>query len=722
MAEVDVPQSILQREAQALDTFLKTTTEHPESFAAPSKQLSQQALKLTKTLYDHAKVEEEDTIGRVGDLGELLIEGFDSEQVWQELELQNEPLYEHLNDLTAALLEDGEDVDLEADFLGDAESDEVSGEESFESGEESAESGQVSDGNESEESMSDDDEEAAQQAKAMREAIRAKGPGEEKGKRAKRGPLDDQFFNFDEMARFADEGEGGGGLLTNTGDSDEEDIYSLMYGDGADDDESDDEPKSKQKKRSRQDMADLDPEERRLEQVLNKTRKTLQVDDDDDDDDEGLFDSDGSDVGAEDAYFEDFFAEPTAKRRRGPESDESEISGEEDEEAMDEDPFSEEGSDMMNVDADDKEEDEEDSEEDDEDGAGLSTHQKEQRDREKMIRKMEREMMSDGRRDDATMTSTGNLGVSSFEAHQRHLLKKTEKMEEELVGKKRWTLGGEVKAAQRGTNTLLAEDLDFEMATKAAPIISAEVTKSLEDTIKRRILDHVFDDPIRKLDKPDRGDYRARAPDLDQEKSKKSLSQIMEDEYTAQTQPGAAKDAEKDKMTEQQKECLLLFKSVCMRMDALANAHFTPLKVKEELDVVPLKDAAAIHLEDVTPATVSNATLLAPEELYKTSSRGATRGESEWTTEEKRALRRERKKQHAKSVAEQESEKRREAILHPDKKKSTTVAEALQIIAKGPNTTISKNSDRTHYTSSTAFQKITEAAASSSSSSAPSKR
>lgn len=346
--------------------------------------------------------------------------------------------------------------------------------------------------------------------------------------------------------------------------------------------------------------------------------------------------------------------------------------------------------------------------EEDEEEAGLSSHQKAQREQEKKIRKMEREMLSENKRDDATMTSTGDLGVSSFEMHQRHLQKKTEKFEDELVGKKRWTFGGEVKARQRGTNTLLEEDLDFEMATKAAPIISAEVTKSLEDTIKRRIVDRVFDDPIRRLEKPVRGDYRDRAPDLDQEKSKKSLSQIMEDEYVQQTQGGAATSQE-DKMPEQHKECLQLFKSICMRMDALANAHFTPLKVKEELDVVPFKDAAAIRLEEVTPATVSNATLLAPEELYKTTSKGDVRGESEWTTEEKRAQRRERKKQHAKARAEDEVEKRREAILHPERKKKTTVAEALQVIAKGPNTTISKNSDRTHYTSSTAFQKITEA-------------
>lgn len=650
-------------------------------------------------LDETAKVEEEDTIGRVGDLTELLVEGFDSEQVWQELELQNEPLYEHLTDLTEALLEDGDEVDLESDFLGAAEDEEGSHSDSFEESEEDGVSGESGSAMESDGSMDEGDEEAALQAKQMRAAIRANGEKEERSTSKRRHPLDDQFFNFDDMARFADEGETGGGLLTGANDSDDEDIYSMMYGGGDDGDDSDHEPKKKKKKRQHDDMADLDPEERKLEQALNKKRKTLDMDDDDEEGDD-LFGSEGSDVDAEDAYFEDFFAEPTARRGGGHDSESDEEMPE-----LEELSENDESGSLMDASEDDMDVDED---EEDEEEAGLSSHQKAQREQEKKIRKMEREMLSENKRDDATMTSTGDLGVSSFEMHQRHLQKKTEKFEDELVGKKRWTFGGEVKARQRGTNTLLEEDLDFEMATKAAPIISAEVTKSLEDTIKRRIVDRVFDDPIRRLEKPVRGDYRDRAPDLDQEKSKKSLSQIMEDEYVQQTQGGAATSQE-DKMPEQHKECLQLFKSICMRMDALANAHFTPLKVKEELDVVPFKDAAAIRLEEVTPATVSNATLLAPEELYKTTSKGDVRGESEWTTEEKRAQRRERKKQHAKARAEDEVEKRREAILHPERKKKTTVAEALQVIAKGPNTTISKNSDRTHYTSSTAFQKITEA-------------
>lgn len=60
-------------------------------------------------------------------------------------------------------------------------------------------------------------------------------------------------------------------------------------------------------------------------------------------------------------------------------------------------------------------------------------------------------------------------------------------------------MSGEVKASQRPKNSLLAEDLDFENAGKVTPLITEQITKSLEDIIKGRIIEKAFDDPIRKV-------------------------------------------------------------------------------------------------------------------------------------------------------------------------------------------------------------------------------
>lgn len=53
MADVDVYVNILERDSAQMNTFLKSVSEHPESFVAPSKTLSSQVLKATKTLFDH---------------------------------------------------------------------------------------------------------------------------------------------------------------------------------------------------------------------------------------------------------------------------------------------------------------------------------------------------------------------------------------------------------------------------------------------------------------------------------------------------------------------------------------------------------------------------------------------------------------------------------------------------------------------------------------------
>jgi U3 small nucleolar RNA-associated protein MPP10 len=66
-----------------------------------------------------------------------------------------------------------------------------------------------------------------------------------------------------------------------------------------------------------------------------------------------------------------------------------------------------------------------------------------------------------------------------------------------------------------------------------APVITNETTDSLEDLIKQRIRDKVFDDVERKKKTPNGNEAKVYKKEilLEHEKSKMSLAQVYEQEY-----------------------------------------------------------------------------------------------------------------------------------------------------------------------------------------------
>lgn len=58
---------------------------------------------------------------------------------------------------------------------------------------------------------------------------------------------------------------------------------------------------------------------------------------------------------------------------------------------------------------------------------------------------------------------------------------------------------GEIMCKDRNYNSLLEEYVDFDTATKMAPQITQETTNKIESIIKQRVLDEMFDDPIRRV-------------------------------------------------------------------------------------------------------------------------------------------------------------------------------------------------------------------------------
>jgi len=107
--------------------------------------------------------------------------------------------------------------------------------------------------------------------------------------------------------------------------------------------------------------------------------------------------------------------------------------------------------------------------------------------------------------------------------------KEIEKIENEMASEKPWMLKGEVTGKHRPLNSLLAEHLDFDIAMKLPEKVTKETTNKIEVIIKSRVLDGLFDDPIRKSISTRK---RVSAEELmNFEKSKKGLADIYEQDF-----------------------------------------------------------------------------------------------------------------------------------------------------------------------------------------------
>ncbi|KAI0067694.1 Mpp10-domain-containing protein [Artomyces pyxidatus] len=232
--------------------------------------------------------------------------------------------------------------------------------------------------------------------------------------------------------------------------------------------------------------------------------------------------------------------------------------------------------------------------------------------------------------------------------HQKRLADLREQiatLETENVAKKDWTLMGEATSRTRPQNSLLEEDLDFERVMKAIPVITEETVLGLEVRIKARIQEGRFDDVVRRRPVDDKPFLPSRLFELKDTKSSQSLAQIYEDEFTAAQTGGAVGEDRDGKLKKEHEEIEKLWESMSMKLDALSNAHFTPKAPKATISTIT--NVASTSLESALPTSKSAASMLAPEEVFERGS-ADLRAKGELAPDEKRALRNKHKKKRKK--------------------------------------------------------------------------
>ncbi|KAI6092025.1 Mpp10 protein [Hypoxylon rubiginosum] len=219
---------------------------------------------------------------------------------------------------------------------------------------------------------------------------------------------------------------------------------------------------------------------------------------------------------------------------------------------------------------------------------------------------------------------------SAHERRQAKLAEEIRKLESANVAKREWTMSGEAKAVDRPMNSLLEQDLDFEHVGKPVPVITAEVSESIEEMIKRRILAQEFDEVIKR--RPDASEFsntRRGLVELDDTKAKQSLAEMYEEEHVENSNPDSYVSKADEKLQKEEKEIEQLWKEVSANLDALTSWHYKPKPAAPSLTVV--SDVATISMEDVQPTTaqgvVGGDTALAPQEIYKAGKDTAEKGE-----------------------------------------------------------------------------------------------
>ncbi|XP_073016763.1 M phase phosphoprotein 10-like isoform X2 [Primulina eburnea] len=225
--------------------------------------------------------------------------------------------------------------------------------------------------------------------------------------------------------------------------------------------------------------------------------------------------------------------------------------------------------------------------------------------------------------------------LSTHEKEQQNLRVQIENMEKANLEPKTWTMQGEITAAKRPKNSALEVDLDFEHNVRPAPVITEEFTASIEEMIQKRVLEARFDD----VQKPP--DLLHKAPrekgELDENKSTKGLAEVYEDEYAQKTGLVSMGLSFSD---EQKKEATMLFKKLCLKLDALSHFNFTPKPVIEDMSIQV--NVPALAMEEIAPLAVSDAAMLAPEEVF--AGKGDIKDETELTKADRKRRRANKKR------------------------------------------------------------------------------
>mmetsp|Transcript_126405 Transcript_126405/g.316012 ORF Transcript_126405/g.316012 Transcript_126405/m.316012 type:complete len:736 (+) Transcript_126405:74-2281(+) len=635
----------LEKLAESPDWLLDPT-------AADAKNAADGVRDFIKLFFDAAQGYCTEAARRASDLGPggLVVDGFDREQIWEELEVQNIPLRRHLRHRLARLSKApkgsvelslassglGAQAVADADIAASApqrgkqkkliekDSEPATGKRRAKASTDKRKA--TRDGSEEEQNEYDDaDEDVGKKKNGSKPAI---------GKDGEDG--EDKFFSIEAMNKFADLAEGKMRIDEDAGDSDfdllevgdddddedaEKAMFSDFFGDAGDEDASKSAAKSARQPKGKRRGEDVERQEEDSDEDAEEAEEECAVEgeEEEEEDEEGALGGDGEELSDEERELEKKIRE--LQKEAAPDGDDD------------------------------------DNDDNDSDVTGAAS--------------------DDGEEDDQEGGKEGRKGKSLYDMDKRlrALEDEVAKLEEEQMEDRTWSMKGEVSGKQRPLNSLLEVHLDQPMshfaghrAEEAAAVgdgQTGEEDAPLEDlkggdriirkfdvdaVIKQRIWDEAFDDVIRRAELPPSQRPQGADEDITEtlnfEKSRVGLGDVYAKQYEAEMLGHKTEGEEKD--DKEKAEAKALFAKLMFKLDLLTNAHFTPRPPMLSTSGENLAKVPSIKMEETIPLMVSEATLKAPEELR--APRRHEREQAELSHEERTAVRRAKKARRKKAL------------------------------------------------------------------------
>ena len=265
-----------------------------------------------------------------------------------------------------------------------------------------------------------------------------------------------------------------------------------------------------------------------------------------------------------------------------------------------------------------------------------------------------------------------------------------EALEQELLKTKSWDMLGETSSRKRPENSFVEKDLDYQRTIKVAPTITEDVTKTIEDMIKQRIRDELWDDVERKMEdkalKPNR-----ELEEVSTEKVSLVLAMFTPKITRKMCLNASAKDIEKQKLHD---EINGIWDQLSSKLDAMSNYHFTPKPVVDDIQIK--SNVASIQMEEILPMGVSEASRLAPEEVYKKKRgrEGVLVGEDELGTDERARKRRAKKAARRKARQARKADEKAIARINPGLGNKHAHKKMMETLASARNVTEGKTGEQ----------------------------